>query len=275
MTNRHLIGTLLALTAVIAAAGCDATRDPMNPSSDHVTTFGENSLTSAGAEPALLCHVTGRGAYKLLELKGSAAGAHRAHGDAAVGESVPGDATKVFNETCTPVQGLVITSGTWTVGVAGPPFQFNLQGANFAAVGSWAAYASGNLCFSQCGASERLSLDLTFENAFPSGVTFFAPGTLNGAFVEFGGSLHFDATDIQVPLPTPDQAFQPLQVTTPFKSWGTLKAWDVLNRRDPLLVFEQFVVGDGIATVEFLAGPVGSTTLTLLRPTYDFAAGGA
>jgi hypothetical protein len=163
---------------------------------------------------------------------------------------------------------LVISSGTWSVFAAGPPFQFNLQGANLSAIGSWWAQEDGTLCFA-CTAGQQLSLDFAFANDFPSGIDVFAPGTLNGAFVEFGGRLRFDARPITVPFPTPEQALQPLRITTRFRFFGTLKAWDVLGLRDPVLVFEQFVAGDGTATLELLAGPVGSNTLTFLRLTYD------
>lgn len=186
--------------------------------------------------------------------------------------SDPVQPSAVDNETIVADNGspaLVISSGTWSVNLGGPPFQFNLQGENFSAIGSWWAEEDGTLCFSQCTAGERLSLDLAFANEFPSGIDVFAPGTLNGAFVEFGGRLRFDARPITIPVPTPEQALQPLQITTRFRFFGTLKAWDILGRRDPLLVFEQFVVGDGTATLELLAGPVGSNTLTFLRLTYD------
>jgi hypothetical protein len=184
------------------------------------------------------------------------------------------DSEAIFedNDSRTSAEGLMITSGTWSVALGGPPFQFNLQGVNFSAIGSWESQAKGTLCFAQCTAGQRMSLDFTFLNEFPSGIDVFAPGTLNGAFVEFGGRLHFDAKDIEIPFPTPEQALQPLQIRTRFRFFGTLKAWDVLNRRDPLLVFKQFVAADGIATLELLAGPVGSTQLTFLRLTYDFAA---
>ena len=50
-----------------------------------------------------LCHSTGNGSYHLIEVSVSAEPAHRAHGDAKIGEPVPGDATKVFDSDCRPV----------------------------------------------------------------------------------------------------------------------------------------------------------------------------
>jgi hypothetical protein len=52
-----------------------------------------------------LCHRTESGAYHSIEVSVSAEPAHRAHGDAKVGESVPADPTRVFNAACQPVAG--------------------------------------------------------------------------------------------------------------------------------------------------------------------------
>jgi hypothetical protein len=49
-----------------------------------------------------LCHRTESGTYQSIDVSVSAEPAHRAHGDAKVGESVPGDATKVFDQDCRP-----------------------------------------------------------------------------------------------------------------------------------------------------------------------------
>jgi hypothetical protein len=47
-----------------------------------------------------LCHRTGNGSYHLIEVSVSAELAHRAHGDAKIGEAVPGQAGKVFGAAC-------------------------------------------------------------------------------------------------------------------------------------------------------------------------------
>jgi hypothetical protein len=49
-----------------------------------------------------LCHSTGNGSYHPIEVSVSAEPAHRAHGDAKVGEPVPADPTKVFDQSCRP-----------------------------------------------------------------------------------------------------------------------------------------------------------------------------
>ena len=47
-----------------------------------------------------LCHRTGNGSYHLIEVSINAEPAHRAHGDAKIGEAVPGNAGKVFGAGC-------------------------------------------------------------------------------------------------------------------------------------------------------------------------------
>jgi len=49
-----------------------------------------------------LCHRTESGTYHSIDVSVSAEPAHRAHGDAKIGEPVPGDATKVFDQNCRP-----------------------------------------------------------------------------------------------------------------------------------------------------------------------------
>jgi len=49
-----------------------------------------------------LCHRTDSHGYHLIEVDMSAEPAHRAHGDAKVGELVPGTLTKVFDDDCRP-----------------------------------------------------------------------------------------------------------------------------------------------------------------------------
>jgi hypothetical protein len=51
----------------------------------------------------VLCHRTDSGSYHSIEVSVSAEPAHRAHGDAKVGEPVPADPTKVFDSDCRAV----------------------------------------------------------------------------------------------------------------------------------------------------------------------------
>lgn len=50
-----------------------------------------------------LCHRTDNGEYHLIDVSVSAEPAHRAHGDAKVGEAVPGTQRQVFDANCRPV----------------------------------------------------------------------------------------------------------------------------------------------------------------------------
>jgi hypothetical protein len=59
-----------------------------------------SEVRSAGK--VLLCHRTESGTYQSIDVSVSAEPAHRAHGDAKIGEPVPGDTTKVFDQNCRP-----------------------------------------------------------------------------------------------------------------------------------------------------------------------------
>jgi hypothetical protein len=50
-----------------------------------------------------LCHAEGNGSYHLIDVSESAEPAHRAHGDAKIGEPVPGHPTQTFDENCKPI----------------------------------------------------------------------------------------------------------------------------------------------------------------------------
>ena len=50
-----------------------------------------------------LCHRTDSGEYHLIDVSVNAEPAHRAHGDAKVGEPVPGTQRQVFDASCRPV----------------------------------------------------------------------------------------------------------------------------------------------------------------------------
>jgi hypothetical protein len=52
-----------------------------------------------------LCHRTDSGTYHEIDISVAAEPTHRAHGDAKVGEAVPGQTGKVFNASCQPVAG--------------------------------------------------------------------------------------------------------------------------------------------------------------------------
>jgi hypothetical protein len=49
-----------------------------------------------------LCHRTESGTYHMIDVSVNAEPAHRAHGDAKVGEPVPGTQKQVFDSSCRP-----------------------------------------------------------------------------------------------------------------------------------------------------------------------------
>jgi len=60
-----------------------------------------------------LCHRTEANRYQLIDISVSAESTHRGHGDAAIGEPVPADITKVFDASCQVVEpALRITKST-------------------------------------------------------------------------------------------------------------------------------------------------------------------
>lgn len=62
--------------------------------------FGQVPGTDEGPK-VQICHKTGNGSYHLIEISVNAEPAHRAHGDAKIGEAVPGMAGKIFGAGCT------------------------------------------------------------------------------------------------------------------------------------------------------------------------------
>lgn len=81
-------------------------------STSTATIVAEERSTTAKVS---LCHAEGNGSYHLIEVSVSAEPAHRAHGDAKVGEPVPADPTRTFNQDCRPT-GASIRIKKWTNG---------------------------------------------------------------------------------------------------------------------------------------------------------------
>lgn len=63
--------------------------------------FGLAPTTEDDGPKIKICHRTGNGSYHSIEISVNAEPAHRAHGDAKVGEAVPGSAGKTFSASCT------------------------------------------------------------------------------------------------------------------------------------------------------------------------------
>ncbi len=83
------VGTVTANSASGAVTDSDASHY-----------FGQVPGTEEGPK-IQICHRTGNGSYHLIDISVSAEPAHRAHGDAKVGEAVPGIPGKTFGAGCT------------------------------------------------------------------------------------------------------------------------------------------------------------------------------
>ena len=89
-----------------------------------------SEVRSAGK--VLLCHRTESGTYQSIDVSVNAEPAHRAHGDAKIGEAVPGDPTKVFDQNCRPTGASVsirkFTNGQDANDAPGPSINVRLHG---------------------------------------------------------------------------------------------------------------------------------------------------
>ena len=279
----HHLWTSLLMAGAITVAACDA-RSPVSPAPLDPAMTNTNLTTNAQAATAVrpssatvrLCHVTGNGRYQALTVGDNAEAAHRAHGDARLGEAVPNASGMVFDENCEAVRrSFVVTSGSWMISAGSwPGFRFDVAGEDFLLSGTWDQALPGpSLSYT---AGTVVTIRSVFQNATPLTIASFARGTaaIGGTsypFVELGGDLSFVTDPITMPTPAPNEAGQRLTVTVPFRMSGVLKGYDVLNRREPLLVFEVQVSGHGTATLEQMSGPIGSLGLTTGRLTYAFS----
>jgi hypothetical protein len=81
-------------TATGNAAGVTVTH------SDPSHYFGEAAEVGLAGPKVKLCHKKGKGRYQAIEVAASAERAHRAHGDAAIGEPAPLESGKTFGAAC-------------------------------------------------------------------------------------------------------------------------------------------------------------------------------
>src|SRR5688500_20051710 len=100
-------------------AGCNLSQEsPTSPAaalSDGATAVTSRDTPISGTK-VVMCHRREDDTYQRLDLPAQATPAHRAHGDAASGEAVPGAVLMEFNDACTPVPTtFVITRGSWVV----------------------------------------------------------------------------------------------------------------------------------------------------------------
>ena len=63
------------------------------------------AFAASNAGKITMCHRSGANEYHAISVSENAEGAHRAHGDGAVHEAVPGQPGYSFNDACVPVLG--------------------------------------------------------------------------------------------------------------------------------------------------------------------------
>jgi hypothetical protein len=241
-------------------AGCNLSQEsPTSPAvalPDGAVALTSRDAPGSGTRVAM-CHRREDGTYHRLDLPSSAAVAHRAHGDAAVGEAVPGAVLMVFNEACASVpKTFVITTGSWVVDNEGKA-NFDIGGEGLSATGVW-VFALGLISCSQCTTGQTISVHALFDNPGPMTDIPQARGSATVAGtsypfpLEFGGPLRFVAPSFTLPAAEPP--FFAVEIQIPFTLTGQLKGYLVAMRRDPLLAFDVPVSGHGTATLLFVGG---------------------
>ena len=110
-----LCGTAMCLGVAVTA--CSRPAAPTAPSPAAVAGSTAARPDGAGQSQITLCHAQGDGSYAPLTVSVAAEAAHRAHGDAAIGEAVPTDPTMVFAADCTATAPVInvlvqVTAGT-------------------------------------------------------------------------------------------------------------------------------------------------------------------
>src|SRR5687767_1305594 len=88
--------------AALAVWGCQERNSLMNPWTGSSAALNPADQLAVNADNVNICHRTDRG-YHLINISRNAESAHRAHGDAAPGEGVPGDPSMRFDDACQQV----------------------------------------------------------------------------------------------------------------------------------------------------------------------------
>jgi hypothetical protein len=169
---------------------------------------------------------------------------------------------------------IVVTGGSWEIHAHGGGFgSFTLTSGEFSATGTYdGGYFQARAC-NPCVPGQVVGLKTFFENQTPMTDVSFARGSASAdgrayGYVEFGGAVVLDGTPVVIPTPTDMSYPGHVTVTAPFTISGDLRGFDVLLRRDPLLLFDVPLAGHGTVTLELIVDP--GPSLTFYRITYVF-----
>lgn len=216
------LGAFCAVAVLLS--GCNST-SPTSPSTapsyGTPSQLGPLEVTNPGNKVSL-CHVTGNGKYVPIQVGIPADAAHRGHGDAAVGETVPAQPDHVFDSNCVPIvsittyiaKGEISTSPHPSV-PAGSSYEFvlafnpqNLTSAPDPFGGLKYGLAEGSLRINAVIlTTDNVTISIDNRTGQPDVVRIDAidltgPFTANVRFNFAGSSTLFSSNDFPSPFPT-------------------------------------------------------------------------
>ena len=98
------IRVLMVLGWIAVIASCSRDPPPGSPVSPSALSSTVTARAPLSMRPMIdMCHATGTGRFVLISVSAAAEMAHRAHGDAAPGDLVPGGSNLSFGQDCAPV----------------------------------------------------------------------------------------------------------------------------------------------------------------------------
>jgi hypothetical protein len=248
---------------VVVSVGCSAdSRSPAGPSAvaatSGTTDVSEGSLPAARGDKVSLCHATGRGRYVPITVSVAAASAHRAHGDAGVGERVPGRPDMEFGDDCAVTSAVpVLTATSGRVTFTDEPGGVRLAGSGFELSFGWwpdPLHDAGAAWWHRCPCAPGTLVDFGDNGRYGVSDRFIVPGravigsvAYEGLF--FDGELSFSGPQIMLP-PQAGEDTDLLAASGPFTFEGRFFAYaDATRTGTPVLSLH--VVGSGMATVVF------------------------
>lgn len=257
----------MALVSALWGAACDRNdANPLGPSatgeSVGIPLASAADWHAARGEKISLCHATGNQRYLSITVSVQAQAAHRAHGDAQVGEPIPGQSGMIFSVDCvaTPaIAALSVTSGfvSFTEDELGG---VTLSGNGFEVGFGWfpeVLSGSDETWWERCRVGAGCAPG-TFVNfgTMVYGVSgrFIVPGSAvvrnvvyNAVF--FDGQLTFRGPAGTLPNSvTPDVTGS--VITGPFEFEGRISAY-ADQTRSGTPVFALLLVGSGLASADF------------------------